>query len=421
MMGEFRTVMRGMTMTSTRHRMPGPRGHELALLLDLPALAPRGFVLFAHCFTCSKDSKGAAYIARALAESGFGVLRLDFTGIGDSDGDFTQANFSTDVDDLVAAADWLREHHGAPDIVIGHSLGGAAVLAGASRIADVRAVVVVGAPFDPGHLREQFSHHLDLIESEGSAELQLGDKRLTITSAFLDDLENQDQASRIHALRLPLLILHAPLDKTVGIDNARRIFEAAMHPKSFVALDGADHLLSRADDARYVASVVAAWAGRYLAATDDQIASPPVGLVRVRERGTGKFTNVVSAGAHTLLADEPASVGGDDLGLNPYELLQAALGACTTMTLRMYADLKKLPLHRVSVDLHHEKVHAEDCADCDKTAAKIDRIERVITLEGDLDEAQRDRLLAIADKCPVHRTLHGTIEVRTRLVDSDVT
>ncbi len=338
---------------------------------------------------------------------------------GGSGGDFANTSFSSNVEDLVAAADWLREHYGAPAVLVGHSLGGAAVLSAAHRIAEARAVVTIGAPFDPGHVREQFARELDLIEREGSAQVSLAGRPFTISRAFLDDLDGQQQRERIHTLERALLVMHSPTDDVVAVDNARRVFESAMHPKSFVSLDGADHMLSRAADARFAAGVIAAWAARYVeqaAATADQV---PPGLVRVAERGTGKFANAVSTARHTILADEPASVGGTDLGLSPYELLQAALGACTTMTLRMYADLKKLPVRRISVDLSHEKVHAEDCVDCESASAKIDRIERVLSIEGDLDDAQRERLLEIADRCPVHRTLHGKIEIATRLAEPE--
>ncbi|MCL4746565.1 MAG: bifunctional alpha/beta hydrolase/OsmC family protein [Burkholderiaceae bacterium] len=405
-------------MGSVMMQFAGGRGAELSARLDLPDGVPRAFALFAHCFTCSKDTKAASYVARAMAEAGFGVLRFDFTGLGGSGGDFASTNFSSNVDDLVAAADWLRAHHGAPAVLVGHSLGGAAVIAAAHRISDARAVVTIGAPCDPGHVRKQFERDLALIEREGEAQVSIAGRAFTISRAFLDDLDGQQQVQRIRALGRALLVMHSPVDGVVAVDNARRVFEAAMHPKSFVSLDGADHMLSRVEDARFAAGVIAAWAGRYVepaAAGSDQV---PAGLVRVAERGTGKFANAVSTARHTILADEPVTVGGTDLGLSPYELLQAALGACTTMTLRMYADMKKLPVRRISVDLRHDKVHAEDCVDCESATAKIDRIERVLRIDGELDESQRERLLAIADRCPVHRTLHGSVEVLTRLESS---
>jgi putative redox protein len=400
-------------MPSTRVEFPGGRGAVLAARIDAPA-APRAWALFAHCFTCSKDSKAAAYIARALAQAGFGVLRFDFTGLGGSGGDFASTNFSSNVDDLVAAADWLRDHHGPPSLLVGHSLGGAAVLAAADRVADAGAVVTLGAPFDPGHVTRQFGDELQAIAEHGEATVTLAGRPFTIRRAFLDDLRGQAQGQRIRTLRRPLLVMHAPGDRVVDIDNARAIFEAALHPKSFVSLDGADHLLDREDDARFAAGVIAAWATRYLPAAQDA-ARPDDDWIEVAETGSSAYEVEVRAGAHRWLADEPASVGGADAGPGPYDLLAAALGACTAMTLRMYARQKGLPLRQVRVRLKHAKVHASDCAHCETKVGRIDRIERAIALDGGLDEAQRQRLLEIADKCPVHRTLHGEVDVVSRL------
>ncbi|ODS91471.1 MAG: osmotically inducible protein C [Comamonas sp. SCN 65-56] len=406
-------------MSSTPITFPNAHGTRLAGRLDQPEDAPRGWALFAHCFTCSKDSRAAVFIARALVESGFGVLRFDFTGLGESAGDFAETHFSSNVDDLVAAADWLRARHGAPALVIGHSLGGAAILAAGARIPDAKAFATIGAPFEPGHVTHNFGAQLQTIETEGRATVQLGGRAFTIDRAFLDDVRGQRQAERIRALRRPLMVLHSPIDTTVDISNASGIFQAAMHPKSFVSLDDADHLLSRQEDARYAASVIAAWAARYLPAAaqpQPENAVAADGWVHVAERGTGAYTVAIAAGPHHWLADEPASVGGDDLGPSPYQMLSAALGACTAMTVRMYANRKQWPLTKVSVVLRHEKVHASDCAECETKAGKIDRIERAITLEGLLDAAQRQRLLEIADMCPVHRTLHSEVQVVTHEV-----
>lgn len=417
-------------MPSRKITFPGSRQAMLAGRLDTPEQAPRAWAVFAHCFTCSKDSKAAAYVARALARAGLGVLRFDFTGLGSSDGDFANTDFSSNVEDLVAAADWLREHHGAPALLIGHSLGGAAVLAAAGRIADNKAVVTIGAPFEPAHVIRQLGEGVAQIAAEGAATVQLAGRPFTVRQAFIDDLTAQQQTERIRRLRRPLMVLHAPRDETVGIDNAGQIFQAALHPKSFVALDGADHLLGRPQDAQFAADVIAAWAARYLvadagdgkpaaAARSDHVdAVLPDGAVRVVERGTGAFTVDIRAGRHAWVGDEPASVGGDDLGPGPYDMLTAALGACTAMTLRMVARQKQWPLEKVTVDLAHSKVHAADCAECETREGKVDRIERVITLTGALDDAQRERLMAVADKCPVHRTLHAEVLVVTRAADA---
>ncbi len=402
-------------MPTQRIEFPGSQGEMLAGRLDTPETAPRAWALFAHCFTCSKDGKAAAYIARALAEAGFGVLRFDFTGLGGSGGDFANTHFSSNVGDLVAAADWLRRHHGPPALLVGHSLGGAAVLAAADRVADCRALATLGAPFEPFHVTRQFAEGLKLVEEQGQATVQLAGRPFTIRREFVADLAGQAQASRIRELRRPLLVLHSPLDQVVSVDSARQIFEAARHPKSFVSLDGASHLLDNAADARYAAGVIAAWAQRYLPqATAVAEAAAGDGSVHVVERGSGAFAVAISAGRHTWLGDEPASLGGDDLGPSPYDMLTAALGACTAMTLRMYARQKNWPLANVRVVLRHSKIHAADCDACETREGKIDRIERVIEIAGPLDDAQRQRLLEIADKCPVHRTLHSEVEVVTR-------
>lgn len=414
-------------MPSIEVEFSGSQNAMLAGRLDTPDEEPRAWAVFAHCFTCSKDSKAAAYISRALAKAGFGVLRFDFTGLGGSDGDFANTHFSSNVDDMIAAADWLRAEHGDPALLIGHSLGGAAVLAAAGRIADCKAVATIAAPFDPAHVLRHLGEQVKQIEAEGVATVQLGGRPFTVRRALIDDLTGQKQAERIRGLRRALLVLHAPLDATVGIDNASEIFQAAVHPKSFVALDGADHLLNQPEDAQFAANVIAAWAGRYLAAApadapsaavavSDRVdgATVPEGVVQVVERGASPFTVDIRTGRHAWVGDEPTSVGGHDLGPSPYDMLVAALGACTAMTMRMYAQRKQWPLGQVSVQLIHGKIHASDCADCETRAGKVDRIERVITITGDLDAQQRQRLLEIADMCPVHRTLHAEVLVVTR-------
>ena len=395
-------------------------GETLAGRLDRPPQAPLAYALFAHCFTCSKDIFAAKRVAAALTEHGIAVLRFDFTGLGHSDGEFANTNFSSNVADLVAAADWLADHREAPAILIGHSLGGAAVLAAAKLIPDALAVCTIAAPFDPEHVKHNFDCDLERIEAEGVAEVTLGGRSFTIKKQFLDDLAGLSLAGGIAAMRKALLLFHGPLDETVSIDNAGRIFQAAKHPKSFVSLDRADHLLSRRDDAVYVANVIGAWAKRFI--DEDRLqarrALSKEGDVVVTEAGDGKFSQIVSSGgAHVLRADEPASVGGDDSGPGPYDLLLAGLGACTSMTLRMYADRRGLALDNVSVRLTHAKIHAEDCGDCEETEGRLDLIERELTISGDLDQAARAKLLEIADKCPVHRTLHGPVKVRTVLVD----
>jgi len=405
-----------MTVPANLIHFPGAFGTSLAARLDLPAQQPRAYALFAHCFTCSKDTLAATRISAALVEHGFGVLRFDFTGLGNSAGDFANTNFSSNVADLVAAASWLRSQHQAPRILIGHSLGGAAVLAAAGDILEAAAVATIGAPFDPAHIQHLLGDAAPEIQSRGEAEVTLAGRKFRIQKQFLDDLAKQNSSLRIGQLRKALLVFHSPRDAYVDIENAARIYTAAKHPKSFVSLDTADHLLTAKTDATYVAAVLAAWASRYVSVAPN--AAPTdvkPGLVTVMATGEGKFTQNVTAGPHHLRADEPSGVGGNDSGFTPYDLLLAGLGACTSMTLRMYADQKKWPLEGVTVKLRHDKIHASDCADCETKDGKIDRIEREITVSGTLSEEQRARLLEIADKCPVHRTLHSEVSIKTHI------
>jgi uncharacterized OsmC-like protein/alpha/beta superfamily hydrolase len=397
-------------MTTRNVRFPGAHG-ELAGRLHMPPGAPRAYALFAHCFTCSKDSRAAAYVSQALAARGIAVLRFDFTGIGASGGAFEQTSFSSNIEDVLAAAAFLRTRHHAPQVLVGHSLGGTAVLAAAARIPEARALATIGAPFEARHVARMIDE--DRIRAIGEAEVHLGGRPFRIRRQFLDDLERHDPAKSLGALGKALLVMHSPRDAIVEIDNAARTFLAAKHPKSFVSLDDADHLLSSAADARYAAEVLAAWASRYL----EQAAQEAVPGVRVVEAGDGRFAEDIYAGRHRLRADEPIAHGGADSGPSPYDLLVAALGACTAMTLRMYAERKNIPLEHVSVDMRHDKMHAADCAECETREGRIDRIERVLTLEGLLDDAQRAKLLEIADKCPVHRTLQGEVVIPTRLAE----
>jgi putative redox protein len=407
--------------TGEKFTFPGASGVQLAARLDRPSGKIRAFALFAHCFACSKDIFAAARIAARLVEQGIAVLRFDFTGLGHSEGEFANTNFSSNVGDLVAAADHLRKSYRAPAILIGHSLGGAAVLAAAARIPESVAVATIAAPFDTAHASHNFSDAVAEIEAKGEAEVRLGGRPFVIRKQFLDDIAAQNQAERIAHLRKALIVFHAPLDEIVGIENASKIFLAAKHPRSFVSLDDADHLLTRRADARYVAEVIAAWAGRYIDGGEAEEYPAPTaqpGTVVVAEAAPGTLAQQISVGGNFMMrADEPADYGGTDTGPGPYDLLIAALGACTSMTMRMYADRKGIPLRRSRVTLSHGKIHAADCADCETKEGKIDRIDRVISLEGDLTREQQQSLVAIADKCPVHRTLTNEISIVTRLAD----
>ncbi len=394
---------------------PGASGATLAARLEVPAERPRAYALFAHCFTCSKDTKAATYISTALAERGIAVLRFDFTGLGGSEGDFANTNFSSNIGDLVAAANFLRKTYRAPAVLIGHSLGGTAMLAAAQKIPETLAVATIGSPYDPDHVLRLLKDSLGAIQAEGEALVDIAGREFRIKKQFLDDIQGRKLGDTVARLGRALMVMHSPRDTIVDIDNAAKIFMAAKHPKSFVSLDPADHLLSRREDALYAGQLLAAWAERYLDVKPDEIPSPPPGKVLVRETREGKFTNQVVVGRHVIRADEPVAAGGLDTGLSPYDLLCAALGACTAITLRLYADLKGIPLERVRVELKHEKIHATDCAECETREGKIDRIDRLIGLEGTLDPAQRQKLLEIANKCPVHRTLHSEVVIPTRL------
>ncbi|GAA5175941.1 bifunctional alpha/beta hydrolase/OsmC family protein [Pseudonocardia eucalypti] len=400
-------------MPGSKLEFTGATGARLAARLDLPDSPPRAYALFAHCFTCNKDVVAAARIARALTAHGIAVLRFDFTGLGGSGGDFGHTDFSSNVADVVCAAEYLRDHAGPVSLLVGHSLGGAAVLAAAHRIEGVRAVATIAAPADPGHVLRLLDEHRADIERDGEAHVTLAGRKFRIRKEFLDDIAGQPQSERIAHLGAALMVVHSPVDELVGVENARRIFETARHPKSFVAVDGADHLLTKRADAEYVAGVLAAWASRYVGEAPSPAEDRPAeGTVVVSENGAGPFGQRVLVGRHELTADEPEPVGSDG-GPSPYDLLLAGLGACTSMTMRMYAQRKGLPLDRATVRLRHSRIHASDCADCETKVGRLDRIDREIVLEGALTEEQRRSLLEIADKCPVHRTLHSEVEIRT--------
>lgn len=391
----------------------GAHGLSLAGRLDLPEGRIRAFALFAHCFTCSKDLFSVTRISAELARLGIAVLRFDFTGLGQSDGDFANTNFSSNVDDIIAAARHLRERFETPSLLIGHSLGGAAALCAASRLPEVKCVATIGAPSEAEHVIRQFEADVSRIEDEGRARVSLAGRPFSIQKQFLEDVRGQAVRDRIAALDAALLVLHSPTDATVDISNASDIFLAARHPKSFVALDGADHLLTDRRDGVFAAQIISAWAGRYLDIAPAQETHEAPG-VRVAESGGGKFQQLVSAGPHRLLADEPTDIGGLGSGPTPYEYLAIGLAACTSMTLRMYADFKGIDLGRISVEVDHDKVHGEDAAG---GANRLDRFSREIAIEGELAPELREKLLGIADRCPVHRTLEGGASVKTELTE----
>jgi len=396
-------------------------GQQLAAQLEEPEGGPAiAYALFAHCFTCGRNLKAVRHISRALAARGIAVLRFDFTGLGDSEGSFADTNFSSNVDDLEAAARFMAIEFEAPHILVGHSLGGAAVLQVAARLPTVRAVATIGAPADPAHVKRLLGPATERIAADGVANVTLGGRSFSIKRQFLDDLEHTRMQESIRSLGRALLVLHSPADEVVGIDDASRIYQAALHPKSFISLDRADHLLSDQRDSTYAGSMIATWAEKYLQSDGMPTRSDSLDAVDdgtdewvVVEIGKG-YTTRVRAGAHRLLADEPVDLGGGDRGPAPYDLLLAALGACTAITLRMYADRKGWPLESVSIRLNHGKIHAEDCAECETREGRVDRIEQQIDLRGGLDADQHKRLMEIAKRCPVHRTLNSEVYIHTQ-------
>lgn len=404
-------------MTLKKLYFKGSGGNQLSALLDLPADGhPEAFALFAHCFTCTKNLKSINHISRALTRERVAVLRFDFTGLGESEGDFADTNFSTNIADLVAAADFLESEYEAPKILIGHSLGGAAVLQAAGKIRSSKAVAVIGAPADPAHVMRHFREHQETIALDGEAEIAIEGRPFRIKKQFLDDLGAVEMEKAVRNLKKALLIFHSPVDDTVGIDNAAKIFQYARHPKSFISLDQADHLLMNASDARYVGAMIASWVRKYLSIDRPETLEGSLEKNRVVARiGETGFRTEIMANGLSLVADEPVSAGGTNMGPTPYDYLVAGLGACTAMTLRMYADHKQWPLKEVVVSLSHKKIHARDCQTCETDQVMVDRIERDVEVKGPLDASQSKRLMEIADRCPVHRTLESKVSIHTTL------
>ena len=384
-------------------------GIKLAARLDHPAARPRGWAVFAHCFTCSKDVLAAARVAQALAMEGIGVLRLDFTGLGQSEGSFEETSFTSNIDDIAAATAWLEENYEAPRLLVGHSLGGAAVIAAASGISGIKGVATIGAPADPNHVQHLFDSHLEEINEQGKAKVSIGGRPITVGKTFVEDLMSHDAKSSIASLGVDLLVMHSPVDQIVGIENAAKIYEAAKHPKSFVSLDKADHLLSRKEDSMFAAKIISAWAARSVG-EGKIINTPDDGALIVQSSPESVLAHDISVGVHRLRADEPENFpGGRDTGPAPYDFLKAGLGACTAITIRMVAERKKWPLEGCKVVVRH---HSEG-----EGAEKQDYFTRELILEGPLDEEQRIYLKGIANKCPVHRTLEKASHVDTILKD----
>ena len=391
------------------------QGEALSGRLELPKGKFKALALFAHCFTCSKDIIASSVIAKKLTEQGIGVLRFDFTGLGNSEGDFSNTNFSSNVSDLISAYNSLKTQFQTPKILIGHSLGGAAVLKAAIQLPEVKAVVTVGAPSSVKHIAHLFKDNMETINSHGEAEVSLAGRPFLIKKQFIDDIQEAAVLDCVRDLRKALLVLHSPVDNTVSIDHAAKIFQAAKHPKSFISLDNTDHLLMKRSDAAYAARTIGAWVSRYIGDNNTTTKTRQVKPeeVLVVSRTNNKFTHDVYTEQHHLVADEPVSVSGDDLGMSPYHLLLSALGSCTSMTMKMYADRKGIILDKIEVSLKHKKIHAVDCAECETKSGKIDEITKTIRLSGDLTDEQRFRLYEIAERCPVNRSLQSEVSIKS--------
>jgi len=401
-------------MKTTRLTFTNAEGLQLAARLEKPVDShPIAYVLFAHCFTCSKNLVAVRNISRALTAAGFAVLRFDFTGLGESEGDFADTNFSSNVEDLVAAAKFLEKEYEAPSVLVGHSLGGSAVLLAAGQLESVKAVATIGAPSEPVHVQKQFGDNIKDIEKDGIAQVHLAGRPFTVKKHFLEDIRATNLKAKVKALKKAVLVMHSPFDKTVSIENAAQIYGAAFHPKSFISLDNADHLLTRKEDSQYAGMMIAAWATRYISQPEEKKLRTNHQVIS--ETQEDSFTTNIKMDKHHLTADEPESVGGNDFGPNPYQLLLASLGACTGMTLRMYAKRKGWNVRNISVHLNHDKQYVDDCEMCEKPDAKLDHIHKTIEIDGDLDEKQMARMLNISKKCPVHRTLQSEIRINTEL------
>ncbi|MFK8026895.1 MAG: alpha/beta fold hydrolase [Gammaproteobacteria bacterium] len=390
-------------------------GISLSAELELPDISIKYFALFAHCFSCGKDISAASRISRHLASHGIAVMRLDFMGIGDSEGDFSNSNFTSNIDDLVSAANYLGEKYRSPQLLIGHSLGGTAALYAAKAIPECQAVVSIGSPAKPNHILKHFPDKVNQLTADESLSINIAGNSYEIKKQFVDDLNTHSSATEFNKLRKAILVLHSPLDEIVSIDEATHIFVEAKHPKSFITLDKADHLLSRVEDTEYVANTIAAWAARYITVAGDAANNVQQGEVKIGEANT-KFLREVFSDDHQWLSDEPKIHGGENLGPDPYEQLLSSLGTCTSMTLRMYCNHKGWKVDNIEVKLKHSRIHSTDCGQHAKDNCKIELIEKVITIEGELDEKQRDRLIEVADRCPVHKTLLSHLEINSNYI-----
>jgi uncharacterized OsmC-like protein/alpha/beta superfamily hydrolase len=402
---------------SIKFEFQNSQKQTLAGKLELPEPTPQAFALFAHCFTCSKDVAAASRISRNLRSLGVAVLRFDFTGLGNSEGDFANTNFSSNVDDLIKAAQALEEQYQAPKILIGHSLGGAAALYAASEMKSLKVVATIGAPSDVAHVSNLFEESLDKIIKAGEADVLLAGRKFKIKNQFIEDINEVNLKERLSKMRVPLLIFHSPQDDTVSIEHAKNIYSWSKHPKSFITLDGADHLLNNKIDSEYVAEVLKSWSSRYMNELryfqEEKRPQLAQGQVQVNNKQNHLFLHDLWTPNHHAFADEPQSVGGDNIGPTPYQLLLQALGGCTSMTMKMYAQRKGINLTKSKVTLSMKKIHAKDCEDCESKEGLVDEITKKIEIEGDFSDEQKKRILEIAERCPVNKTLLNEVKIRS--------
>lgn len=406
-------------MKSTRLKIQNNKGVTLQAHLELPAnQKPNRFAVFAHCFTCSSTLSAVRNISRALTNYGFGVVRFDFTGLGRSEGEFADSYFSANVDDLIAVSNYMDMHYKAPELLVGHSLGGAAVLTAASKLKAVKAVATIGAPATVSHVKHLFSHSIDKIRENDTTEVNIGGRPFIIDKEFVADFDKTDLPSIVQGLRKPLLILHSPIDTIVEIKNAEQLYHNAKHPKSFITLDDADHLLTNTNDSNYAGNIIGTWVQRYFKPDENVMLETNgeqlVGHLNVIE---DNFTTTMQTKKHSMIADEPTSIGGDDFGPSPYEYLNAGLVACTAMTLKMYAKRKNWDLHEVFVYVTHSRTHSDDLGLDLETPKHIDHITKKLKFVGNLDASQKERLKEIASRCPVHKTLASEVVFNTTVLN----
>ena len=408
-------------MKNKKLEIKNKKGLKLQAYLELPAnQEPNYYAIFAHCFTCTSTFSAVKNISRALTSYGFGVLRFDFTGLGKSEGEFAESHFSANVDDLLAVSDYLKENHKAPSLLIGHSLGGSAVIVAASKLDNIKAVATIGAPATVNHVKYLFSHDFEDIKTKGEVKVNIGGRPFQINKEFVEDFDKTDLPTMVKNLRKPLLVMHSPIDVIVGIGNAEKIYKSAHHPKSFVSLDNADHLLSDNRDSQYVGNVIGAWVKRYFEPVDNvMLDTDGEQLVAHLNLIENNFTTSIQTQKHSFTADEPESVGGDDFGPSPYDFLSAGLAACTVMTLKLYAERKKWDLQEVFAYITYSKKHSDDLMLDIEKPMRIDHMSKKLKFIGNLSKEQKERLKEIASKCPVHKTLASKVIFDTIVIDQD--